>query len=155
MHAAQIDILRSLDNDMASLIWGVSAGLVSSFFVALYPLLLKRSMVSLDNWQISIHVNLMSLLWFDHMSRLSSRITQTKVCTFPADPHSTPPCLSSFYHTRSYGCFGRAVKQCVLHAESYRSCCMRRPGGLGLYFTRACVSMHFKNAKTLQRPTPG
>lgn len=62
--AAQIDILKSLDNDMASLIWGVSAGLVSSFFVALYPLLLKRSMVSLDNWQISIHVNLMSLLWF-------------------------------------------------------------------------------------------
>jgi len=61
---AEIDILRSLDNDMASLMQGVSAGLISSFFVALYPLLLKRSMVSLDNWQISIHVNLMSLLWF-------------------------------------------------------------------------------------------
>jgi len=153
VHAAQIDILRSLDNDMASLIWGVSAGLVSSFFVALYPLLLKRSMVSLDNWQISIHVNLMSLLWFDHISRLSSRITQTKVCTFPAGPHSTPPCLSSFYHTRPYGCFGRAVMQCAYYMRSRID--RVEPAGLGLYFTRAGVPMHFKNAKTLQRPTPG
>lgn len=56
--------MKSLDNDLMSLIWGMTAGLVSSFFVALYPLLLKRSMVSLDNWQISIHVNLVSLIWF-------------------------------------------------------------------------------------------
>uniref|UniRef100_A0A6U4TTN3 Sugar phosphate transporter domain-containing protein n=1 Tax=Hemiselmis andersenii TaxID=464988 RepID=A0A6U4TTN3_HEMAN len=62
---AEVDIMRSLVNDsLASLTWGMAAGLVSSFFVALYPLLLKRSMVSMDNWQISINVNLMSLLWF-------------------------------------------------------------------------------------------
>mmetsp|Transcript_30117 Transcript_30117/g.58875 ORF Transcript_30117/g.58875 Transcript_30117/m.58875 type:complete len:343 (+) Transcript_30117:88-1116(+) len=62
---AEVDIMRSLLNDdISSLVWGMAAGLVSSFFVALYPLLLKRSMVSLDNWQISINVNMMSLLWF-------------------------------------------------------------------------------------------
>uniref|UniRef100_A0A7S0YLG0 Sugar phosphate transporter domain-containing protein n=1 Tax=Hemiselmis tepida TaxID=464990 RepID=A0A7S0YLG0_9CRYP len=62
---AEVDIMRSLVNDnITSLVWGMAAGLVSSFFVALYPLLLKRSMVSMDNWQISINVNSMSLLWF-------------------------------------------------------------------------------------------
>lgn len=63
---AEVDIIRSLlHDDIASLMMGMVAGLISSFFVALYPVLLKRSMLTgLDNWQISINVNMMSLLWF-------------------------------------------------------------------------------------------
>jgi GDP-fucose transporter C1 len=63
---AEVDIIKSLlHEEISSLVWGMIAGLVSSFFVALYPLLLKRSMLTgLDNWQISINVNLMSFIWF-------------------------------------------------------------------------------------------
>jgi GDP-fucose transporter C1 len=63
---AEVDIIKSLlHEEITSLVWGMAAGLISSFFVALYPLLLKRSMLTgLDNWQISINVNLMSFIWF-------------------------------------------------------------------------------------------
>mmetsp|Transcript_57717 Transcript_57717/g.151879 ORF Transcript_57717/g.151879 Transcript_57717/m.151879 type:complete len:283 (-) Transcript_57717:667-1515(-) len=44
---------------------GCAAGFLSSFFVALYPILIKQSMNNgWNKWQLSININSMSLLWF-------------------------------------------------------------------------------------------
>lgn len=63
---AEADLVRTvLDSDMASLGVGCLAGFISSFFVALYPILLNQSQLAGQNrWQMSININAMSLLWY-------------------------------------------------------------------------------------------
>mmetsp|Transcript_50671 Transcript_50671/g.120664 ORF Transcript_50671/g.120664 Transcript_50671/m.120664 type:complete len:233 (+) Transcript_50671:57-755(+) len=54
-----------LGQNLQSLVAGCLAGLVSSFFVALYPLLLNRALgKGTCKWQMSINVNTMSLVWY-------------------------------------------------------------------------------------------
>ncbi|EKX53811.1 hypothetical protein GUITHDRAFT_160935 [Guillardia theta CCMP2712] len=63
---AEADIvITKLGEDLSTLIYGCVAGFVSSFFVALYPMLLHSSILKgKNNWQISINVNAMSLVWY-------------------------------------------------------------------------------------------
>eukprot|EP00960_Hanusia_phi_P072214 767730-Hanusia_phi.AAC.2 len=66
---AEADIvITKLGEDLTTLIYGCLAGFVSSFFVALYPMLLHSSILKGKNncfpRQISINVNAMSLAWY-------------------------------------------------------------------------------------------
>eukprot|EP00802_Teleaulax_amphioxeia_P014376 Tamp_14440.p1 GENE.Tamp_14440~~Tamp_14440.p1 ORF type:complete len:402 (+),score=78.24 Tamp_14440:90-1208(+) len=65
---AERDVLEKMAQTpdfFAQLLKGCVAGLVSSFFVALYPILLSRSFLKgSDRWQESINVNSMSIIWY-------------------------------------------------------------------------------------------